>query len=599
MPDLSVPGVTYGSSYAASVAPGSILDIDKAISYTESIAVGSNVVIINKTMRDDGAGSFPDSGAAVYATGALTFAPAAYYYASSWNETSDTWGQIAVHDTFTDGSAVTVTYALDTAADTAATESVTQADILIDLTPYTGDPIVPGSVMFSFCGSIYVDRAGALYRDPDPLTGVGTLSGSIDYTSGRITVTDWIGGAAPAFALLSLLTVHGYWTTTEAQFRTAGSPLRPASTYVQALRGDGALLNATANQNGDFATADITGSVDQTMGVVSLTFSDSVFAETLQYSCVVLSSVPVDASLLGINPVRLPVDGRMPFVRAGDFGVMHHTADESLPNPVTLGATYTMSRDRLAAAALLDSNGTAVDGALWAADLDLGTVTIGAAADLSAYAQPLVCRNRIEHRCQVSDVQISGALAFSPATDRDFPSGSYFSTAHVFGDLSAAVPVLFEQKTWNTTAPVWQDSLLGSDTTWSYNAVDYPPVVTNEGAVTERWRISFTSASTFVIIGETVGQLPGVWTLINTSGVLTVKLDSGTPSANCTPINTLTNQPYFSLPAQGFGTGQAAGDQLRMNTRGAEGPTWFARAVLQGALTTGDKAEWAIAGDID
>ena len=38
-------------------------------------------------------------------------------------------------------------------------------------------PIVPGSVCFSWAGNRYVDKMGSIFRNPDPVTGVGVLCG--------------------------------------------------------------------------------------------------------------------------------------------------------------------------------------------------------------------------------------------------------------------------------------------------------------------------------------------------------------------------------------------------------------------------------------
>ena len=52
---------------------------------------------------------------------------------------------------------------------------------------------------------------------------------------------------------------------------------------------------------------------------------EPVAASSLRYSAVAYSYLPLDAALLGIDPVRLPSDGRVPIFRPGGFAVVGHT----------------------------------------------------------------------------------------------------------------------------------------------------------------------------------------------------------------------------------------------------------------------------------
>jgi hypothetical protein len=46
-----------------------------------------------------------------------------------------------------------------------------------------------------------------------------------------------------------------------------------------------------------------------------------VWADTIKYNCVVYSYLPLDAELIGIDPVRLPQDGKVPIFRKGYIGM--------------------------------------------------------------------------------------------------------------------------------------------------------------------------------------------------------------------------------------------------------------------------------------
>ena len=70
-----------------------------------------------------------------------------------------------------------------------------------------------------------------------------------------------------------------------------------------------------------------------------------VAASSLRYSAVAYSYLPLDAALLGIDPVRLPSDGRVPIFRPGGFAVVGHTG--RITASVSNGQTIDCARVRL------------------------------------------------------------------------------------------------------------------------------------------------------------------------------------------------------------------------------------------------------------
>ena len=102
-------------------------------------------------------------------------------------------------------------------------------------------------------------------------------------------------------------------------------------------------------------------------------------------------------------------------------------------------------------------------------------------------------------------------------------------------------------------------------------------------AVTERWVLRFTGATAFQIIGEHLGLI----------GI-------GNTSTDCAPVNPASGQPYFTLPALGWGGGWATGNALRLNTIGAIAPVWVGRVIQQSQPTTdSDSFSILVRGDID
>ena len=449
-------------------------------------------------------------------------------------------------------------------------------------------------------------RLGSLYYDLDPVTGAATLAGQINYANGAANITAWVPAATNAVALRSLLTTLDGTPVDEVTFRVPASPVRPSSLQLLATRLSGGTINVSANNNGDIIGTDVLGSIDYETGVVRVRFGAwvaaagnegqswydpdavvtiegvakifkpvPVFADTIKYNAVAYSYLPLDADIIGLDPVRLPQDGRVPIFRAGDFAVIGHTATVG-PFTATSGQVVDCGRQRLSRVRVLDGNGEVVT-ADYTADLEAGTVTFGV---LTGLVQPLTVEHRIEDMAQVSDVQISGRLTFTRQITHDYPVGSHVSSALVSGDLRAYVSNLFDQASWNGS---FLNAIQGAAATATYNDVLAPIVVTNAGAITERWAIHFTNATSFNVIGEHVGVIA-----------------TGSTGSDIAPINPATGKPYFTLAAVGWGSGWATGNVLRFNTTGALFPVWVVRTIQQGPETvTNDAFTLLVRGDVD
>lgn len=568
-----------------------------AVVYLTKEATDTTKCVTLKQLMDDGAGVLglpADGGTVNYTTGVVRFKPTSTYRYQRWNESrsgdvqAGSWSETTDTDTWGNGSLIRVWYREDSVTPTEYTESFTQQHITLELTPYTGDSVVPGSVMFTIGTSLFLDRDGEIYRDPSPTNGSATLAGTIDYSTGRVVLTDWTAGSA-TFTLLSLLTQRGEWSDTAADFRTAGSPVRPASLYVQAVAVDGELLTGTADTNGVITGTHVRGEVEQTMGVAMVEFGAldgptwvprKIIPSTLRYNTVVLTNLPLEASILGLDPVRLPQDGRVPIYRPGDVVVVHNTQRTTLTNPVTAGSTYSVGREDCAVIRLEDATGAAIADALYSVDPAAGEVTISPSWTGAGIAQPLTAVHRIEDMSLLADVQINGQIDLSAPLLHDYPTtGTYVSSALLYGDMQAYVTTVFDQQTWTG---VWSDALIGSQATAQYNDITYPIEVLNESAVTERWRIAFTSTTAFQVIGENLGVIA-----------------TGNITTDCAPVSPVTGEAYFVIRWQGWGGGWATGNQLRFNTVGANGPTWIARTILAGASLAGDSFDIEARGDVD
>ena len=508
-------------------------------------------------------------------------------------------------------STLTVTYATSFASATPHTLAFRPPTVTIDLCPYTTDYIVPGSVLFTWMGRTYQDVDGVLYRDRTS-TDPGFVAGQLNYSSGIAEVTDWVvSGSATDFTLNSLWTVRQPWTSASIFFRTQSAPVKPSGVTLSLSDAQGNPITATGDINGIISGTHLRGLMDYDTGVVELQFGDylldadltpaqklewwysaddigavqpgkiwrpwPVDPTTLRYNSVAYFYLPLDAELLGIDPVRLPQDGRVTIFQPGFRVVIGHTKKTS-PITVSNGQTIDLARTRLSRVLVRGANGQAIHTG-YTFSLEAGTVTF---TDVTGYSQPVTLEDRIEDMAIVGDVGIDGTVKITRPLTHDFPLGSYVSSALMAGDLKARVSVFFDQGTWDGVT--YSDTLVGNVATGTYNDVLAPVEVTNAGALSERWVLQFTNSSTFRVIGEHVG----------------VVMANGDINTDCAPINPITGQPYFTLPAIGWGAGWAAGNVLRMNTVGAMFTYNVIRTVQAGPEAGQDYAFSLLTrGDVD
>jgi hypothetical protein len=99
-----------------------------------------------------------------------------------------------------------------------------------------------------------------------------------------------------------------------------------------------------------------------------------------------------------------------------------------------------------------------------------------------------------------------------------------------------------------------------------YNDVTNPIVVNSIGGVEQDWTLTFTSATNFNIVGDTLGSV-----------------GSGTVGAGASPSNPDFSEPYFTLASGGFSGTFATSDTITFTTHAAARGVWFKRTVPAGA----------------
>lgn len=484
---------------------------------------------------------------------------------------------------------------------------------IISLAPKNLRQIMPGSVEFNWNGKTYIDREGTIYTDWSRATGAATAVGSIDYGNGNVTLSQWEGGGSNGVDIRTMLTKAGDWLTGQIAFRTSGAPLRSGSFYIRATRSDGVLLSATGNSAGIISGTELEGLINHETGIAEIKFGKFVLDSSLswlekqepwydvanklpdgtiwkptyvepgsiKYNAIVQSVMPLDASILGINPVRLPIDGRVPIIRPGDIVVIFSKQETELPNGLTAGQTINLPDVELAACTLIDTTGEKVAEEHYTTDREAGTITMASPLDLAAYTQPLVAQWRVEDMALVNEAQINGQLTLVGSLTHDYdPANTWVASALIFGDLASRAHHVFSQATWTN---VWSDKRIGADTTAKFNDLLYPIQLNNKNSIRDRWAIIFTSATSFNVVGEQSGQIA-----------------TGTTNQDCSPINPITGEPYFTIPWNGWGSGWANNNVLRFNTDAAHAPIWIARTTINGAPTKEDDSfKLQIRGDAD
>lgn len=526
------------------------------------------------------------------------------------------YGTASVGEEMLAGSSMVARYRVGASAPSPHTQTYTPEAVVIDLCPYTSHRIVPGSVRFTWMGTAYEDFEGVLYRgrtDVDP----GIASGTINYDLGQALMTDYVVGGPPtSFSLQSLWTQAGQWSTACLFFNTEAAPLRPGSGsfVLTVLDLAGNTLTANVDALGNITGDHMLGKIEFARGGVELQFGDFVLdasltaadkAEwwydagdvgavqadkiwrpwpvdptTLRYSCISYLYLPVDVSLMGIDPAALPADGRVAYARPGDtcvIGVLHSgTAFTPTEDQV-----YDVGHERLSLVQVIDADTGAEILEGYTADLDAGTVLFEDVTDYPAGGVKVLGRTEVYR--QIAEVRIDGKVRLTQPVGYGFPEGAVFSTALRFGDRFARVSRVYDQASW--TGTVWYDGVdpTKGEATATFNANAYPIVVTNRGAITERWALRFRSDNqTFDLIGQHLGQIA-----------------SGNINADFSPPNVAAGVPYMTVPSAGWGSGWVSGNVLFIDTIGAEAPIDCVRCTQPGSPAGIDDSAWIVQrGDV-
>jgi hypothetical protein len=176
----------------------------------------------------------------------------------------------------------------------------------------------------------------------------------------------------------------------------------------------------------------------------------------------------------------------------------------------------------------------------------------------------------VEEYVTISTVTYSGDVAtitFTPALENSFIAtnkATRISSMLSLGDIvaTATTPVLVS-------------------TNGTYDGVTYPIVTNNIGTVRQNWTLTFTNATSFNIVGDTLGNI-----------------GSGTVGSGADPYNPLLSSPYFTLSPNGFSGALASGNTITFSTSPSAKAVWFKRIVpANTASYTGNSFTVTIEGE--
>jgi hypothetical protein len=96
----------------------------------------------------------------------------------------------------------------------------------------------------------------------------------------------------------------------------------------------------------------------------------------------------------------------------------------------------------------------------------------------------------------------------------------------------------------------------------TYDDTTYPVTVDHVGTVEQTWTVTFTSATAFGVVGDTIGSV-----------------GSGVIGSDFTPVNADEGEKYFTILSAGWGGTWAASDTFSFQTHPCAVPVWFKQVV--------------------
>lgn len=444
----------------------------------------------------------------------------------------------------------------------------------VHLTPTSGWHI--DQAVFTINSNYYIiESSGDVRAAPPYLGGAwGGVVGSFNKSTSTLnmiladgeTIDDWWG-----VEVKDLI-------PTSAMFGSIPADLDPGS-----LTFEGVTLpaetpwTATTDASGTITgSLVVSGNYNKLTGAVEIDFSENI-ATAITYTADLLSFIKTPDEITGLSGASYPTSGRVNVFRANQVAVVHNT--KSVSGTYVNTDTVNFGRTLIAEARVYNASGVEYTTG-FTVNKATGILTF---TDVSGMVMPVTVKNRVEDMALIISASADGELHLSKGLQHAYDADAddcWVSSVLILDDLQAKSHPGFQQVSWTG---VFSDTIIGAGISADYNEAANPIVVTNHGAITQRWAVRFKNTTDFELIGEETG-------IIATG-------NTGNPFA---PINPGTGYPYFTIPSAGWGSGWATGNVYRFNTDGANAPAWVVRSIAPSDPFVGqDKITVAVRGDID
>lgn len=320
-------------------------------------------------------------------------------------------------------------------------------------TDSSGVDLIPGGLhLTDGAGTHLLDGTdGKLYTNTNGVTGERVPVGTINYANKTFEITSLnvnISSFEVTHAVGASLIDPVYTIT----FRTPGSPIRPGSLQIRGTDSSGTVIQATSDFSGDVQDEGIIGHVDFSTGLCIMGFGEwvtddvdsqartwynvdnldgsgnvwrpfSVRTSTILINCVITSYLPLDAELLGLDPVRLPLDGKVPIFRDGYIIVLHNSTKTNTDHPLQSSETV-LTSDITTAPTREDANLIEVYSLPTQYQIDEGTQTCAnLVPELRWNAAAWVPNYTVD----LSTGEVTFLIGFEQPTDERFASDAWVS----------------------------------------------------------------------------------------------------------------------------------------------------------------------------
>lgn len=456
-----------------------------------------------------------------------------------------------------------------------------------------GSKIIDGSVEFHLNHLKYRDSGGILkhtYQDD----GTSQQAGIINYVGGIATVTDWSTGAN-SVTVNRITTKENQPPITEITFRTPLSPILQGQMFLEAYTEDNQRLELTVDNNSKFSGSNLAhGKFYYNDGVAVLKFYEKlqdnattqaepwyssslvyseggvnyvnkpiyVKPESVVYTATATKFTPLDKSVIGVDPARLPLDGRIPFIQRGDYTLITEDLTYPLASPAP-NKSYDTGIVRQTDITIMDGSGKELALTDINANLDAGTFELTNSFLTSNYTLPLTATIRISDLGVATNVDISGRITINQNISHNYTANAFVSSVLVNNGnqgLQVKAYNFFTQKSWDN---VFADTPRNTRANIQYNDSAFPPIVSNRSTPTDRLAFVFKSATTVDVIAEELGTLA-----TNVSITQDVVV-----------MNPVTGHPMIKLFAQGWSGGGEINNVLRLNLQSVNKQIWLGSAI--------------------